>query len=185
MFEIVGKTNINFMGQRKVTFGLSGLLIAIGLFAVIQILWGSANLGIDFSGGTAVQLKFDKPLAIESARDALGRHGLGDAELQEFTQDNKLLIRVKAERTIEQEISKKIIQVFQEEFKGHSFVVDSSTSIGPTIGNKLQQDALVAITLSLIGIILYIAGSIRVSIWSCSSFLPRFMMYWLSLGCTM
>ena len=158
MFEIVGKTNINFMGQRKVTFGLSGLLIVIGLFAVIQILWGSANLGIDFAGGTAVQLKFDKPLEIESAREALGRHGLGDAELQEFTQDNKLLIRVKAETTIEQEISKKIIHVFQEEFKGHAFVVDSSTSIGPTIGNKLQQDALVAITLSLIGIILYIAA---------------------------
>lgn len=158
MLEIVGKTHIDFMGKRRIAFGVSGVLIALGILAVIQIILGSANLGIDFAGGTAVQLKFDRPLKIEAARTALGNYGLGDAELQEFTQDNKLLIRVKTETTIEEEISQKIVQVFQKEFKDHSFVVDSSTSIGPTIGKKLQQDALIAITLSLIGIILYIAA---------------------------
>ena len=102
-------------------------------------------------------MKFDKPLPIETARSVLVKHGLDDAELQEFPEDNKLLIRVKTETTIEEEISEKIIQVFKDEFPGHSFVVDFSTSIGPTIGKKLQQDALIAITLSLIGIITYIA----------------------------
>ena len=158
MFEIVGKTNIDFMGKRRIAFGISGVLIALGVLAVIQILLGSANLGIDFSGGTAVQLKFDKPLQIELARKALVNNGLEEAELQEFTQDNKLLIRIKTDTTIEEEISKKIVQVFKDEFKGHAFVVDSSTSIGPAIGKKLQQDALIAITLSLIGIVLYIAA---------------------------
>ena len=158
MFEIVGKTNIDFMGKRRIAFGISGVLIALGVLAVIQIMLGSANLGIDFSGGTAVQLKFDKPLQIELARKALVNNGLEEAELQEFTQDNKLLIRIKTDTTIEEEISKKIVQVFKDEFKGHAFVVDSSTSIGPAIGKKLQQDALIAITLSLIGIVLYIAA---------------------------
>lgn len=156
MLEIVGKTNIDFMGKRRIAFGVSGLLVALGILAVVQIMLGSANLGIDFAGGTAVQLKFDKPLQIEMARTVLTEHGLDDAELQEFTQDNKLLIRVKTETTIEEEMSQKIVQIFTDEFKDHSFVVDSSTSIGPTIGKKLQQDALIAITLSLIGIILYI-----------------------------
>ena len=158
MFEIVGKTNIDFMGKRRIAFGISGVLIALGVLAVVQIMLGSANLGIDFSGGTAVQLKFDKPLQIEMARKALVNNGLEEAELQEFTQDNKLLIRIKTDTTIEEEISKKIVQVFKDEFKGHAFVVDSSTSIGPAIGKKLQQDALIAITLSLIGIVLYIAA---------------------------
>ena len=158
MFEIVGKTNIDFMGKRRIAFGISGVLIALGVLAVIQIMLGSANLGIDFSGGTAVQLKFDQPLQIELARKALVNNGLEEAELQEFTQDNKLLIRIKTDTTIEEEISKKIVQVFKDEFKGHAFVVDSSTSIGPAIGKKLQQDALIAITLSLIGIVLYIAA---------------------------
>ena len=158
MLEIVGKTNIDFMGKRRLAFGVSGILMVLGILAVVQIVMGSANLGIDFAGGTAVQLKFDKPLEIEEARKALVSFGLGDAELQEFTEDNKLLIRVKTETTIEEEISEKIVQIFKDEFKAHSFVVDSSTSIGPTIGKKLQQDALIAITLSLIGIILYIAA---------------------------
>jgi preprotein translocase subunit SecF len=119
---------------------------------------GWANLGIDFTGGTAVQLKFDKALGIEEARKALQKHGVGEAELQEFPRDQKLLIRVKTETTIEDEISKRIIEAFQTEFPNHGFVVDSSTSIGPTIGKKLQEDALIAIMLSLVGIISYVAA---------------------------
>lgn len=157
MMEIVGKTSVDFMGKRNMAFALSGVLVFLGIVAVIGILVGWANLGIDFAGGTAVQLKFDKALGIEEARKALQTHGLGEAELQEFPQDNKLLIRVKTDTTIEDEISKQIIEAFQTEFPNHGFVVDSSTSIGPTIGKKLQEDALLAIVLSLAGIIAYIA----------------------------
>ncbi|WNM58178.1 protein translocase subunit SecF [Candidatus Nitrospira allomarina] len=157
MMEILGKTDIDFMGKRNIAFAVSGILASLGLVAVIGILFGWANLGIDFAGGTAVQLKFDKPLLIAEARKALDAHGLGSAELQEFPQDQKLLIRVKTETTIEEGISENIIQAFQAEFPDHGFVVDSSTSIGPTIGKKLQEDALIAVILSLAGIILYVA----------------------------
>jgi preprotein translocase subunit SecF len=157
MMEILGKTDIDFMGKRNIAFAVSGILASLGLVAVIGILFGWANLGIDFAGGTAVQLKFDKPLLIAEARKALDSHGLGSAELQEFPQDQKLLIRVKTETTIEEGISENIIQAFQAEFPDHGFVVDSSTSIGPTIGKKLQEDALIAVILSLAGIILYVA----------------------------
>lgn len=157
MMEIVGKTNIDFMGKRNIAFMVSGFLASLGVLAIIGILVGWANLGIDFAGGTAVQLKFDKPLLIAEARKALDAHGLGAAELQEFTQDQKLLIRVKTETTIEEGVSENIIQAFQTEFPDHGFVVDSSTSIGPTIGKKLQEDALIAVILSLAGIILYVA----------------------------
>ena len=157
MFEILGKTNIDFMGRRKVAFMVSGLFVSVGVLALVQIGWGSANLGIDFAGGTAVQLKFDKPMPIEDARKALAANGLDDAELQEFTQDNKLLVRKKIGATIEEKTADHIVRVFKEQFPEHHFVIDSSTSIGPTIGKRLQQDALIAIMISLIGIILYIA----------------------------
>jgi preprotein translocase subunit SecF len=157
MMEIVGKTSFDFMGKRNIAFVVSGVLVFLGVVAVIGIVAGWANLGIDFAGGTAVQLKFDQSLGIEEARNALQTHGLEEAELQEFPQDQKLLIRVKTETTIEDEISKQIIEVFQAEFPNHGFVVDSSTSIGPTIGKKLQEDALIAIVLSLVGIIFYVA----------------------------
>lgn len=158
MFEILGKTNIDFMSKRNMAFAFSGLLVFLGIIALLQIGWGTANLGIDFAGGTAVQMKFDKPIQIEEARKALADRGLGNADLQEFTQDNKLLVRVKTGTTIEESIAEKIVQVFQEELRDFTFVVDSSTSIGPTIGKRLQQDALIAITISLIGIIIYVAS---------------------------
>lgn len=157
MLEIIGKTNIDFMGKRHVAFGVSGLLVLLGLIALVQIGTGAANLGIDFAGGTAVQLKFENAIGIEQARQALSKHGLQDAELQEFTRDHKLLVRVKTEDTLEQKIAERIVEVFETEFSQNKFVIDSSTEIGPTIGHRLQQDALLAITISLIGIILYVA----------------------------
>ena len=157
MFEILGKTNIDFMGKRSITFAISGILAFLGLIAVLQIARGAANLGIDFAGGTAVQLKFEQAMKIDEARRALENNGLGSAELQEFTQDNKLLIRVKASTTIEEKVAERVMAVFSKEFPANKFVVDSSMEIGPTIGKKLEEDAMIAVLISFVGIVLYIA----------------------------
>lgn len=158
MLEILGKTNIDFMGKRKVSFLFSGIMVLLGLIALVQIARGAANLGIDFAGGTAVQLKFEQQVRIDEARKALETNGLSDAELQEFGLDNKLLIRVKASTTIEEKTADRVVGIFAKEFPANKFVVDSTTEIGPTIGKKLQEDALVAIVISFAGIILYIAA---------------------------
>jgi preprotein translocase subunit SecF len=158
MLEILGKTNIDFMGKRKIAFAFSGVMVLLGLIALIQIARGEANLGIDFSGGTAVQLKFEQPIRIDEARKILESSGLGNAELQEFGQDNKLLIRIKTSTTIEEKTAETVVDVFKTKFPSNGFVVDSSTEIGPTIGKKLQEDALIAIVISFIGIILYVAA---------------------------
>ena len=158
MLEILGKTNFDFMGKRRYAFMFSGIMVLLGVIGLIQVGRGAANLGIDFAGGTAVQLKFDQPIRIDEARKALEANGLGDAELQEFGQDNKLLIRVKASTTIEEKTADKVVAIFKKEFPGNTFVVESSTEIGPSIGKKLQGDALVAIIISFAGIILYIAA---------------------------
>jgi preprotein translocase subunit SecF len=158
MFEILGKTNIDFMGKRKFAFVFSGIVALIGIVAVVQISRGEANLGIDFAGGTAVQLKFDKPIRIDEARKALEGHGLTNAELQEFEHENKILIRMKASTTIEEKIAERVVAVFSKEFPDNRFVVESSTEIGPMIGKKLQEDALIAVAISFAGIILYIAA---------------------------
>jgi preprotein translocase subunit SecF len=158
MVEILGKTSIDFMGKRNYSFALSGILILIGLVALLQIWRGAANLGIDFSGGTAVQLKFEKPVPIEQARQALLRNGMKEVELQEFIADNKLLVRVKAETTIEEKVADKVLEVFKKDFPDNPFVVDSSYEIGPAIGQKLQKDALIAISISMLGIIIYVAA---------------------------
>ena len=158
MLEILGKTSIDFMGLRRYSFAFSGVLTLVGLLALVQIGRGAANLGIDFAGGTAVQLKFEHPIPIEQARQALIRNGLPDVELQEFISDNKLMVRVKAQTTIEEKVAEKVLAVFTKDFAGNPFVVDSSYEIGPTIGQKLQKDALIAITISMLGIMIYVAA---------------------------
>ena len=158
MLEILGKTNVDFMGKRKIAFMFSGVMVLLGLIAVMQIARGAANLGIDFSGGTAVQLKFDQAIRIDEARRALEANGVGDAELQEFGQENKLLVRVKASTTIEEKTAERVMAIFSKEFPNNHFIVDATTEIGPTIGKKLQEDALIAVVISFAGIILYIAA---------------------------
>jgi preprotein translocase subunit SecF len=158
MLEIIGKTNIDFMGKRHVTFGMSGLLVLLGLFAFIQIARGTANLSIDFSGGAAIQLRFDKPIGIEQARQALDAHGLPHADIQEFVGANKLLVRLKAAGTIEEKATERVVAIFAAAFPDNPLVVESSTVIGPTIGAQLRQDALLAIFVSIVGIILYISA---------------------------
>ena len=158
MLEILGKTSIDFMGLRRYSFALSGVLVFVGLIALVQIWRGAANLGIDFAGGTAVQLKFDQPIPIEQARQALVHHGFGEVEIQDITLGNKLLIRVKAQTTIEEKVAEKVLETFKNDFPSIPFVVDSSYEIGPTIGQKLQKDALIAISISMLGIIVYVAA---------------------------
>jgi len=155
--EIVGQTNIDFMGLRKYAFIFSGIITLIGIIAIIQILAGHGNLGIDFGGGTAVQLKFEKPLRIDTARSVLTRNGIDDAELQEFPEDNKILIRLKQLSATTEPVADRVISIFKQDIPDNTFVVDSSTEIGPTVGRKLQKDAVTAVVLSMIGIIIYIA----------------------------
>ncbi|MFZ5875308.1 MAG: protein translocase subunit SecF [Nitrospirota bacterium] len=157
MFELLGKTNIDFIGKRYYAYVLSGVLSLLGVITVIQVARGHANTGIDFAGGTAVQLQFEQPVQLDAARALLEREGFPDAELQQFTTGNKLLIRVKKQTTIQERTADRLVAAFKAGFESNPFVVDSTTEIGPTVGAKLQQDAVKAITIAMIGIIVYIA----------------------------
>lgn len=105
MIEIVGKTSIDFLGKRRLSFAMSGALVLVGLLALVQIGRGAANLSIDSTGGTSVQVRFDQPIQIERARHALEQVGLQDAELQEFVGGDRLLIRVKHFRNAKSQCS--------------------------------------------------------------------------------
>jgi preprotein translocase subunit SecF len=154
--ELLGKTNIPFIQLRRYAFVVSSILVIIGIIAFVQLVRGQANMGIDFAGGTAVQLKFEKPFELATARHALDVNGFKDSELQQFTEGNKLLIQVKKAAT-EGRAADKIVQIFAKEFSGNKFVVESTTEIGPKVGRNLQHDTLIAVVIAAIGMIVYIA----------------------------
>lgn len=158
MLEIIGKTDIDFMGKRNLAFLGSGILVLLGLVAFVQIARGAANLSIDFSGGAAVQVKFDKPVEIDAVRQALEAHGLPHADLQEVVGANKVLVRLKTATTMEEQVADRVVAAFTKEFPDNPLTVESTVVIGPTIGAQLKQDALTAILVSIAGIILYISA---------------------------
>jgi preprotein translocase subunit SecF len=153
MLQILHKTNIDFMGWKNISFTISGLLIALGIVGLIQVGRGKANLGIDFVGGTTMQLSFKEPVPVEKARTALDRSGFQGASIQQVGEGNKILIRLRESEGT----SDKVQNLFKQEFANNAFEVDSITEIGPVIGKAVQRDALVAITVSMIAIIIYIA----------------------------
>ncbi len=156
--EILGKTNIDFIGMRKYAFILSAILVSLGLISLVQMWRGQANLGIDFAGGTALQLKFEKPLKMEDARKALDESGFRDSELQHFTEGNKLLIQVKKPFEAKgAKVSEQIVAAFAKEFKDNKFIVESTTEIGPKVGKTLRDDAMIAVAVSMIAMIIYLA----------------------------
>jgi preprotein translocase subunit SecF len=153
MLQILHKTNIDFMGWKNISFTISGLLIALGIVGLIQVGRGKANLGIDFVGGTTMQLSFKEPVPVETARTALDKSGFQGASIQQVGEGNKILIRLRESEGT----SDKVQNLFKQEFPNNAFEVDSITEIGPVIGKAVQRDALVAITVSMIAIIIYIA----------------------------
>jgi preprotein translocase subunit SecF len=154
--ELLGKTSIDFIGRRKYAFILSAVLVSLGIFSLVQMWRGEANLGIDFAGGTSVQLKFEKPFQLDRARHALDVNGFKDSELQQFTEGNKLLIQIK-KSTSEGKAADKILAIFSKEFADNKFQVDSTTEIGPKVGKTLRDDALIAVIFSAVGMIVYLA----------------------------
>lgn len=142
------------MGWKNISFTFSSILIILGLIGVVQVGRGKANLGIDFVGGTTVQLKFNEAVAIDKARAALEKSGFQGSSIQQVGEGgNNLLIKLRESEGT----SDKVQTMFKQEFATNPFEVVSIQEIGPVIGQSLQRQAFWAIAISIIAIIIYIA----------------------------
>ncbi len=157
MLELIKNTKIDFLGKRKFAFVFSGILAIIGIFAIVQIANGRANLGIDFAGGTAVQLRFEKNINLHEVRKALEDGGVKDFELQEFPAVKKILITVKKTESSLGKIAENLTGIISQKFPDNKYVVDSTTEIGPKVGGKLRGDSAKAVAMATLGILIYIA----------------------------
>ena len=154
MIKFLHKTSVDFMKWKNISFAISAALIALGIVGLVQIGRGKANLGIDFIGGTTVQLSFKQPVAVNKARAALEKNGFSGASIQEVGEgQNQILIRLRESDGA----ADKVQAIFSRELSENPFEVYSIMEIGPAIGQALQRDALVAIGVSIVAIIVYIA----------------------------
>jgi preprotein translocase subunit SecF len=157
MLELIKKPNIDFIGKKYITLIVTGTLSIIGIIAIIQIAMGKANMGIDFAGGTEIQLKFENPIDLQIVRAALETGGIKGFELQDVPAENRVLIKTKQSEGDLSKIADSITSVLNQNMSSHKYVIDATTAIGPKVGTKLRDDAIKAIVMATIGILIYVA----------------------------
>jgi preprotein translocase subunit SecF len=162
--QILSNTNYNFLRWRWHALALSAVVILAGLAAVLRT---GLPLGIDFSGGTAIVLKFEKPVSEQAVLDAVGQVG-GEKTVQRYGEpgDNEVLIRL-PELVAEQGASleqgaRGVLERLKSANLGN-FEVRSTEIVGPVIGRDLQRKGILATLASIVGITAYIAVRFRFS----------------------
>ncbi len=149
--------NLDYMRVRKVAFGLSAFFVLIGMIAFVQIVRGKANLGVDFAGGSMIQYHADHPFALEEVRKELAGAGLSGVDLQHVENENRLLVKLKKTEEVVGNLGETIGAVLADKMPDTGFVMESQSEIGSSVSAVLRNKALLAITISLIGVILYLA----------------------------
>jgi len=157
MLELIKKPNIDFIGKKYITLLVTGTLSIIGIIAIIQIATGKANMGIDFAGGTEVQLRFEKPVNLQSVRTALDTGGIKGFELQDIPAESRILIKTKRSDGDLTNIADSITAALDQHLPDNKYTVDATTAVGPKVGTKLRNDAVKAIIYASIGILVYVA----------------------------
>ena len=158
MIELVKNTKIDFMGLKKYAFAFSAILVLLGFIGTVQIYRGKANLGIDLAGGTEIQIRFQKPFSMDEIRTLLAKAGHGDATLQQVSGENVLFVKLRAPgQQAEKMVADPVVNLLRQSLPGNPFVIESVSEIGPAIGHKLRQDAELAMLISALAIIIYLA----------------------------
>ena len=157
MLELIKNPKIDFLKSSKLTFSISGAIILIGIISIIA--HGGLNWGIDFTGGTLVEIRFEKALDIGKVRSALAELGLAESDVQTIgTSSREFLIRTKITgEKGETSIDKKILALFKEKLPDNPSEIMRIEAVGPKVGSELRWRALWATLLAFLGILLYVS----------------------------
>lgn len=155
--EIIKRPSIDFMRIKNITFAVSGIMVAIGLFSFIEITLGNANLGVDFTGGALLQFKAQQEFSMTEVRKTFDRNELDGLNLQKVENENRLIVKIKKSEETVANLGETISSILDDELKDKAFVLESQSEIGSSVSAVLRNKALLAITISLIGVIIYLA----------------------------
>ncbi len=146
--------NIDFIGKRKIALTISALMILISLGALVV---KGLNFGIDFTGGTLVEVKFDKAPSIADVRSAISPKGFGNAVIQEFGSPEEILIRVQnKEGEKSSTISTAILDGLSEKFTADAVEMRRVEYVGPQVGDELTHAGIMAVLISMLAILVYV-----------------------------
>lgn len=158
MFQLIKDTNIDFMRIRKAMFIISGIFLCLGIFAMFEIITDRARMGVDFAGGTSMEVEFENKISSEKLREALNKPIFQNVSQQYIREPgrNKYMLRVLAPSLPTEKVSTKVMEVLAESFKDNKVVLLASEDVGPTVSAHLRQQALYAVFWAVVIILIYI-----------------------------
>ena len=148
------KTNFNFMSKRKIAAFFSMLLI---LASIGSLVIQGLNFGIDFTGGTMIELSYPEEAKLEEIRTKLEQNGYADAIVQNFGSIHDILIRLPVHAAENMaELSNRIVDALQAD---HETIIDVRRVefVGPQVGEELTEQGGLAMLYALIGILIYVS----------------------------
>jgi preprotein translocase subunit SecF len=174
--------NINFVGKRKIAFSVSLAMIIISIASLV--IHGGPKYGIDFAGGTLVQVKFSEPVTLKNIKSGLSAIDLEKSSVQGFGEqsENEYLIRTDRSVMTSGEFTLKVQQAL-ESSTGKGVTVRRVEMVGPQVGKDLREKALFAMFYALLFIAIYISGRFELK-WLLSGVIAGVLMgavYFLSI----
>ena len=174
--------NIDFVGKRKIAFIISLTMIFVSIASLL--IHKGPRYGIDFAGGTLIQVKFNAPTSLKKIKSGLATIDLGKSSVQQFgdKSDNEYLIRTDMSVTTTKGVSLKV-QKALESSTGNEVKIRRVEMVGPQVGKDLREKALFAMFYALLFITIYISGRFELK-WVLSAVMAGALMgavYLLSL----
>jgi len=149
--------NINFVSKRKIAFFISMVMILVSIASLF--IHKGPRYGIDFAGGTLIQVKFSAPASLNNIKSGLAAIDLGKSSVQQFGDqgDNEYLIRTDRSIMTSQGFSTKVQEAL-ETSTGNKIDIRRVEMVGPQVGKDLREKALFAMFYALLFITIYISG---------------------------
>jgi preprotein translocase subunit SecF len=145
--------NLDFVGKMKVFALISAALVAL---SVLLIVVRGFNYGIDFAGGSLLQLHFQKEMTVEQVRNILRTINLAESEIQRSESDSDFIVRIPSSDEPLEQIRQRIVGAFQQAVGEQGVELRRAEQVGPKVGRDLSRKALLAVIWSALGILVYI-----------------------------
>lgn len=149
------RRKFDFIGKRRIWYIISAVIILVGIIGFF--INGGFNFGIDFLGGSLIEVEFEGETSVSEIRDVMDDLGYGTSILQQ-TREDRYIIRLKAEeigKSIISDEKERILAALDENIGINPELIQDRT-VEPGFGNVLIRNAMVAIGISILGILIYI-----------------------------
>jgi preprotein translocase subunit SecF len=151
--KLIKQTNIHFIKYYKLFLTISATYLALSLISIFFI--RGLNYGLDFTGGTLLQVKFENPITTAAVREALAANHLENSNIQMTGEANEFIIRTPLQTSTDS--TTVLLTKALETIPNNSFVTNRAESVGPKIGKELRNTAYQAIFWAMIVILVYIS----------------------------